>query len=189
MTATKDQALKLLSRRGYAVAELKRKLLDKEHPYKDVMQTLEWLQEHRFLDDARFAAGRIRYRAEVSRWGRLKILQELKQKGVPEEITQEELNKFEAGLDQPLDPNLSPEKIRDDFDWQQEALTLLEKRFGHWPEDLQQRPPQGLEGEATANHFKAVEKEKARRINFLLRRGFTTQQALWAFGKQLDATR
>jgi SOS response regulatory protein OraA/RecX len=186
MTSAKDQALKMLSRRGYAVAELRRKLKEKEFAYKSIQETIEWLLENRFLDDASFTATRIKYRAESSRWGKLKILHELKQKGVPEDIINAEMMKFEEGLDQPLDPELPPQKIRDEHDWQAEAEQLLQKRFGIWPKELSQGLPKGLEAEAAQKHYKAVEKEKNRRVSFLLRRGFNTQQALTALSKQLD---
>lgn len=163
----KDAALYNLGRRAYSVAELRKKL--KAHTagydWQTINSTIDWLIDENLLNDGRYARDRVRYRAEVSRHGRSRILRELKEKGVDEATAQQALTEFEEGLEQPLDASLAPEKVRDEHDWVAEAQALVQAKYKPLPDDMD---------------FKDRQKERAKRINFLLRRGFTSGQAMKA---------
>jgi regulatory protein len=102
----KGRALALLAQREHSVAELRRKLLrharapagassdtaaepvDGEQAAAQVDALIAWLQSHRYLSEERFVESRIH--ARVSRYGNLRIRQELAQHGlsVPAEVAQ-----------------------------------------------------------------------------------------------------
>lgn len=163
----KDAALKWLGMRSYSAQELRNKLKGHTAGYdwKTINDTIEWLLAENLLNDMRYARDRVRYRAEISRHGRSRILRELKEKGVDNQIAEQALMEFEEGLEQPLDASLAPEKVRDEHDWIAEAQALVQAKYKPIPDDLE---------------YADKQKERARRINFLLRRGFTSGQAMKA---------
>lgn len=146
-----DVALKLIARRDYSRYMLKEKLLKKEYSLPEVEEALNQLEEYKYLDDERFSKSLVRYRAELSNWGKGRIKQDFYKKGIAPDLAQEALELYELG-----ELSTSEEEV----DWVKNAETLLLKRFGTY-EHLEQ-------------------KERARRINFLLRRGFSQSEALTA---------
>lgn len=84
-------ALKLLTRRDYSVAELKQRLLDKGFARNRVASVLARCQEQGYLNDARYADNRA---TTLMRQGRAvgpRILSDLKQRGIGEEIAEQAL--------------------------------------------------------------------------------------------------
>jgi regulatory protein len=75
-------ALRILSFRFNSVAELRRKLRAKKFEEEEIDSTLARLREEKWLDDERFASSFVRTRA-TKRVGRLRILRELSEAGVP----------------------------------------------------------------------------------------------------------
>lgn len=76
-------ALKLLTRREHAVAELRKKLVEKtEHP-ELVPEIIQELIQKKYLDDNRFAEMYSRMRSNKG-YGLLRIKRELKERGITE---------------------------------------------------------------------------------------------------------
>lgn len=83
-TAILDRALRLLSVRGRATSELSRALLRaRDRPSADdVDWAVRRLTEQGYLDDARFADQFVRDRAATRGWGKGRLRQELRRRGV-----------------------------------------------------------------------------------------------------------
>ncbi|MCP5405004.1 MAG: regulatory protein RecX [Pseudomonadaceae bacterium] len=81
----KETALGALARREHSVGELGRKLRQKGFGLAEVRQVVEALQADGYVDNARYAVARVRYRALQSKWGWGRIVQELKMAGVGED--------------------------------------------------------------------------------------------------------
>jgi regulatory protein len=78
----REAALSLLSHRARSRAELRRRLLRKEHPTPVVEQVLGWLDDRGYLDDRSFAEAFVRDRLRLRPRGRIGLLQELRRKGI-----------------------------------------------------------------------------------------------------------
>ena len=167
-----DKAVFLLSRRGYAVKELHEALIKKNYEEHVVDETIEMLLENRYLDDKRYAYERIRSRATLSKWGKKRIHMELQKKGVAEYIILSGFERFESGED---------ERLNEEYDWQKEAFELLLRKYGAWPEEIKQAIDDAKDWDEKQIALKESQKQQAKRINFLLRRGFTNEQAKKAF--------
>ena len=81
----REAALVMLGRREFCAAEVAGRLRDAGYREEVVDSSVEWLREHRFVDDARYAKA---YVAEKTRagWGRRRIVAELTRKGVDRHI-------------------------------------------------------------------------------------------------------
>ena len=84
-------ALAYLTRRDYSVAELREKLLGRGGEPEAVEAVLRRLLDQRYLDDRRFALGRVRQRRDFNGRSRAFVRQELRDLGVAEECLQEAL--------------------------------------------------------------------------------------------------
>jgi regulatory protein len=78
--------LHLLGRRDLSVAQLRERLIEREHPAQDVDRAIALLLEHRALDDARVAATYVRTAMKVKGRGRLRIQRELQEMGIDQTI-------------------------------------------------------------------------------------------------------
>lgn len=164
-----EMALGILARRGYSVFELGRKLKDKAYSRDEVEETLGRLVELKYVDDLRFSRERARYRAETSKWGWQRIAMELRQAGVDDAAMVAAKAEIGEGGDSEVD-----------FD--AKALDLVRRHFkGPLPV-----VDDDVFGEAKRDAIQARNKEKTKRVNFLLRRGFSMAQALKAVGAQED---
>lgn len=148
-----DVALGLLARREQSVVELRRKLLTRGYPRAEVEALITRLVETRAVDDARYAEARARSRAKDSKWGVSRIQQELALAGVEKGLARTTLTELE-----------------ETHDWFEAARKLAAR---HFTTPLA-RPDGGKDA------WEVYKKEKARRVGFLVRRGFTLQQALAA---------
>jgi len=81
-----DYAVRALGRRMRTVAELKRLMRTRVEPGESgeakMLRVVARLQEHRYLDDAAYAATYTRLRQENQKFGRRRVQQELARKGV-----------------------------------------------------------------------------------------------------------
>jgi regulatory protein len=82
-------ALRMLSRRELSVAECRARLADLEHPDADIERAIALLRENRSLDDARFAREYARMARDVKGRGRVRVLQELRARGIDTETASE----------------------------------------------------------------------------------------------------
>lgn len=153
-----EQALKLLNRRDYARKALSDRLYKLGHSRPDIDAAVERLTELRYLDDARYALAVVRTRALQSGWGRKRIVLDLRKRGVDESTALAALDEFEAASDE-LDEEMA--------DWSSRARRLVTRKFG-------EEPPK-------------EPKEWKRRIAFLMRRGFSYEQARRAIEAREDA--
>lgn len=149
-----EVALAILARREHSTAELTRKLRTKGYPLVEIEPLLTYLTQRNFLNDARYAEIRARTRAENSKWGPARIKQELAQSGITKDLSAETMNALEESQD-----------------WLETARKLLAHKF---PQPL---PPRGTTHDSRVTSH---DKEKAKRLSFLTRRGFTLTQALKA---------
>jgi len=84
-------ALRLLTRRDYTAAELRTKLLDKEHPEADVTAAMDGLTRDGFVNDRRVAVSFVRVASGLKGRGRHRIERELEHRGVDKAIIREAL--------------------------------------------------------------------------------------------------
>lgn len=154
-----ETATAILARREHSTMELRRKLGLKGYPKPEIEALLQTLTEKNYLNDARYAEARARSRAHHSKWGQGRIRQELAQQGVAKETAAQTLA-----------------ELSETEDWLATATKLIQRRFPQPLPTLETADPSLGRAEAA----KAFQQEKARRIAFLTRRGFTLQQSLQA---------
>ncbi|MCQ1057498.1 recombination regulator RecX [Photobacterium sp. DNB23_23_1] len=106
-------AVRYLSRRDHAEKELQQKLLARGYELAEVDDAVALCQDYNWLDDARFAE-RLLGNGIAKGWGLLRIRQEMKFKGIHEEIIRQ---LFED----------------DEFDWYEHAREVALKKFGESP--------------------------------------------------------
>lgn len=154
-----ETALAILARREHSTLELTRKLRTKGYPTAEIEPLISHLTHKNFLNDTRYAEIRARTRAENSKWGPQRIRQELSQSGINKDLTQQTLS-----------------QLNDAQDWLSTARNLLARKFPQPLPTCDTADPSLGKKEA----LQAYQKEKAKRLSFLTRRGFTLEQALKA---------
>ncbi len=113
----------LLSRREHAVAELRRKLINKGFDKLFVDEALAQLVDDGLLSDVRYAESYVRFRMNKG-FGPVRIREELRQRGVARELVSEYVNS-------------------QDRCWSETARNAWQKRFGgKFPEDMKARAKQ-----------------------------------------------
>ena len=163
-------ATAVLARREHSTTELRRKLTTKGYPKPEIADLITRFTEKNYLNDVRYAEARARTRAHHSKWGEGRIKQELFQNGVAKETTQKTLS-----------------ELSETEDWLATATKLLQRKFSKPLPTLDTRDPTLNKQDA----LKEIQSEKSRRLNFLLRRGFSFQQAAQALNlsqEDLDGT-
>jgi len=117
------RAVGLLARREHSAYELKQKLAKLDVTEDEVEQVIEQLQQAGLQSDIRFAENYVRYRSQRGQ-GPLRIKQELNERGVTSEITDDQINQL-------------------DIDWYELAHNVRCKRFGEAnPDDFKERAKQ-----------------------------------------------
>ena len=87
-----DRAAKLLAARDYTEKEIERRLKAAAYGEETVARVMAALAAHDFVSDERYAG---RYVARCSaKYGRMRIYQEMKRKGVPEQTAREALDEL-----------------------------------------------------------------------------------------------
>jgi regulatory protein len=81
----KSRAMYLLTARTYTEKQIREKLL-KNYSSETVDLTADWLFEREFIDDRRYAENSIRYMRESKKYGIIRIKNELKRKGISDDI-------------------------------------------------------------------------------------------------------
>ncbi len=89
LTQAKKYAFLLLKFRNRSQAEMRKRLLQKKFPEQIVNETLFFLKEKSFIDDAVFA--RYFCSARAKKYGPRRLIQELKQKGLGASLISEAL--------------------------------------------------------------------------------------------------
>ncbi len=93
-------AYRSLARRGHSRRELQAKLQRKKYTQQAVQAVLAELEAKRFLDDRLFAMNFARDRLERRRLGSGRVAQELKAKGITEEVIDETLGALYSEIDE-----------------------------------------------------------------------------------------
>jgi regulatory protein len=92
-----EYAVASLARRMRTVAELKRLLRARAHPDEDgtmaVEAVLAKLKEQKYLNDSRYAAAYSQYRQSNEKFGRRRVITDLKAKGVHNDVIDQAVNK------------------------------------------------------------------------------------------------
>lgn len=86
----------ICSQKEYCTQDIKEKLQKWELSEEEIAHVLTCLQQHRFLDDHRFAIFYARDKFRFNKWGRQKIAQMLRQKQISSAIIQEALAQLPA---------------------------------------------------------------------------------------------
>ena len=158
-----EYLLRVLARQSYTVAELRRKLQLRGVPDGSVEELLARLQELRLVDDATYAEQYVASR-KASR-GRLALSQELRRKGIAEELAAQRVGALTSAQ-------------------QLEAATALlnKNAWRYRPAVGRGAARSGEEQGVSPEHESRVHllKARAKAMGFLARRGFTADVATLA---------
>lgn len=129
-----DAAGRQLSYRPLSEAALRKKLLEKGHAEDAVEYAAAWLLERGLLDDAGLAAAFVRTFTRKG-YGAMRIRQELRRRGIPNEIAGEALEGFDADTEQLA--ALLDKRLHGDLSDRREvqkAVAALQRRGFRWNE-------------------------------------------------------
>lgn len=90
----RSYAYRLLSYRWHTQKEIEEKLLNKGYSRKIIEIVLQELEENKYINDQRFAENWIGARSERKLLGKRRIKQELKDKGIREDIIEKNIEMF-----------------------------------------------------------------------------------------------
>jgi regulatory protein len=108
----KEYLLRLLSRRIYSRYEISRKLNNKGYPENIIADLIFWLENNNYINDELFAEMWAQFRLQNKPIGRYKLNQELRLKGIKQDIIQKVIDKTYKEIDElTLARNLIKEKI------------------------------------------------------------------------------
>jgi len=108
----KEYLLRLLSRRIYSRYEISRKLNNKRYPENIIANLILWLENNNYINDELFAKMWAQFRLQNKPIGRYKLNQELRIKGIKQNIIQKVIDKTYNEIDElTLARNLIKEKI------------------------------------------------------------------------------
>ncbi|HTQ97792.1 MAG TPA: regulatory protein RecX [Candidatus Acidoferrum sp.] len=79
-----EAAIKILMRRAHSVSEMKKALARRCEEDKLIRTVVDRLKRENLIDDARYAKGFTRHRAEARKQGPFRIARELRARGVPD---------------------------------------------------------------------------------------------------------
>jgi regulatory protein len=112
ITRGKKYLLRLLSRRIYSRYEMSGKLKSKGYPKKIIAELIFWLENNNYIDDELFAEMWAQFRLQNKPIGRYKLNQELRTKGIKQDIIQKVIDKTYNEINElNLAHNLIKEKI------------------------------------------------------------------------------
>ena len=106
---TYERALNLLGFRARSVAELRRRLIEKGSPTAEVEEVLSRLVDQKLLDDADYARQFARARITGAGASRIRILQELRRKGIATDVAERALEELHE--DEGMDPSESIHRV------------------------------------------------------------------------------
>lgn len=89
----KETSLKIIERSYKTKKEMTKKLLEKGYSLKEINETLKFLEEYNFINDESYTKAFINDRTKTQ--GKQKIKYALKNKGISDEIIEEELSKLD----------------------------------------------------------------------------------------------
>jgi regulatory protein len=108
----KEYLLRLLSRRIYSRYEILRKLNNKGYPESIISNLVFWLEDNNHINDELFAKMWAQFRLQNKPIGRYRLNQELRLKGIKQDIIQKVIDETYNEMDElTLARNLIKEKI------------------------------------------------------------------------------
>lgn len=108
----KEYLLRLLSRRIYSRYEMSRKLNNKGYPENIISNLIFWLEDNNYINDELFAKMWAQFRLQNKPIGRYKLNQELRLKGIKQDIIKKVIDKTYNDIDElTLARNLIKDKI------------------------------------------------------------------------------
>ncbi len=108
----KEYLLRLLSRRIYSRYEILRKLNNKGYPESIISNLVFWLEDNNHINDELFAKMWAQFRLQNKPIGRYRLNQELRLKGIKQDIIQKVIDKTYNEMDElALARNLIKEKV------------------------------------------------------------------------------
>lgn len=111
-TRGKEYLLRLLSRRIYSRYEISGKLKNKGYPEKIIANLIFWLEDNNYINDEFFAEMWTQFRLKNKPIGKYRLNQELRIKGIKQEIIQKVIDKTYNEIDEiTLARNLIEKKI------------------------------------------------------------------------------
>ena len=127
----REKALEMISRRQYSARELSLKLEQKGASPEEASEVVQWLTEHRYIDDAQYASAVVRHYSSKG-YGLGRIRSEFSRRGIPREYWQDALSESSDPADT-LD-SLLAKKLKDPADRQQvqKAASFLYRRGYSW---------------------------------------------------------
>ena len=127
----RDKALEMISRRAMSCRELEKKLLEKGEDEATAAYCVEWLREHRFLDDEDYARRIVRHYA-ARNYGEGRIRAELSRRFVPRDLWDDAMREI-SGADDKLDAFLAARlKHPEDRDEVRKVSNALFRRGYSW---------------------------------------------------------
>lgn len=112
---TKEKALRLLEFRSHSEKEIRDKLIRAGSAPEDIDDTVDFLTEYGFLDDLKYALAKSKDLAAFKKFGRKRIVSELKMLGIAGEYIEEAIAELEFNEEETLLP-LMEKKLRGDFE-------------------------------------------------------------------------
>jgi regulatory protein len=100
MNRARVAALRLLNRRDYTAGELRKKLLEREHPEAEVTSALADLVQQGLVSDRRVAESFVRVSTTIKGRGRHRIERELERRGVDRALIRDVLSRLEVADEQ-----------------------------------------------------------------------------------------
>ncbi len=92
-------AVQALARRNYSKHEIKMKLLQQNCPDKILSEVMLYLTERRYLDDSALANSILRSMLQDGKYGQMRIMLKMRQRGIPESIIQDVMRNFDPALE------------------------------------------------------------------------------------------
>ena len=153
-----DYAVRLLARRAYSVASLRKKMLEKQYGTTETEQVIYRFLQHGYLNDHLFAESLAASLHHMG-YGKKRIISKLREKGISGEIIQESLEKIlEKRAEQDVFSHREPDGAEksEEFDSPEESAALKALK-SKW---------------RTLKNEPDVRKKKEKALRFLAGRGF-----------------
>lgn len=112
---TKDKALRLLSFRSHSEKELRDKLLRAGATKENIDEVIQFLLEYKLLNDEAYAISKASDLANLKKFGKRRIAEDLKMRGISPEYIEKALMLLEINEGETLMP-LMEKKLKGDFE-------------------------------------------------------------------------
>lgn len=113
---TKEKALRLLEFRSHSEKELSDKLKRAGAKDDDIERVLSFCREYKFVNDAEYAKRKARDLQNLKKFGKRRIYQELRVKGISDEDIEEALAELEFMEEEDILYPLVEKKLKGDFE-------------------------------------------------------------------------